>query len=268
MQMLDTLDLSVADIHSNLSAISTDLSNVSGTAAASAASLSALQALADDLNTSVALLKQAGRGLLGPGSGGFVGGGHFNTANGDWAFVGAGSSNLAQGHLSAVVGGAGNTANGQKAVVLGGSNSYATGAYSLAFGQSADAFHNYSGVLSFTRDDSDFCTSAGEDTLTVCADNGLYVNGVNMMQARCSLRFFLRLRFRFRFHSCVRRFRFRFRFLLSLRLCLRSSIFALCFRFPLVALSLSPFAFPFCLFFSSASTFLVRFSLFRCSLFS
>jgi hypothetical protein len=118
---------------------------------------------------------------------GTVAGGSSNTASGDWAFVGAGEFNLALGDLSSVTGGTLNTASGYASTVLGGEGNDAIGGWSMAMGSEASATHDYSGVMSFRPGASGPCSSVDERTLTVCADNGLIVNTVNVLDVSVRL---------------------------------------------------------------------------------
>jgi hypothetical protein len=112
---------------------------------------------------------------------GTVAGGQFNVAAGNWAFVGAGEVNYASGNFSAVTGGVENTASGYASAILGGDGNQANGAGSMAMGTHADALHDYSGVMSFSVTP---CSSYDDYTLTVCAPNGFFVNGVNVEDVR------------------------------------------------------------------------------------
>ena len=134
----------------------------------------------------------------------FIGGGFGNLVDGDNGFVGGGEANLVHGRHGSVGGGKGNTiAAGAAMGVIGGgqlnsvlaSYSYIPGGvgntvaseYSLALGNFASNQHDGSGVFSFTSDSNNVCLSQNEDALSICATNGVYINGEYLVIADWAL---------------------------------------------------------------------------------
>ena len=79
-------------------------------------------------------------------------------------------------------GGQNNMASGYASTVVGGSWNSALGAKSLAVGYNASALNAASAVLGFDSSGGS-CSSAGIGTVTICADNGLVVNGVDVVSS-------------------------------------------------------------------------------------
>jgi hypothetical protein len=77
---------------------------------------------------------------------------------------------------SSVSGGYNNSAGGESSSVAGGESNSASGAASFAVGAKAKATHNNAAVLSFDAPNG-ACYSAGDNTVTVCASGGLFLNG-------------------------------------------------------------------------------------------
>merc|ERR1719223_1363764 len=125
-----------------------------------------------------------------------IGGGSSNTASGEFSTIGGGFSNSANGYGSTVGGGNGNTASGRNAAITGGQWNTVSGADSVAIGSYGTAEDSNAAVLSFNTNTtgctsnscSARCTSQGAGTVTICADNGLYVdnslfvNGEDLME--------------------------------------------------------------------------------------
>ena len=125
-----------------------------------------------------------------------IAGGHSNTVRGNWSSIGGGRGNVvlagqaatvSGGELNAahaayatVSGGASNTASGKWSCVTGGTRNTAIGAASLAQGTGALAQHAAAAVLSFSMLNST-CESAGNSTITLCADNGVFLNGQQVL---------------------------------------------------------------------------------------
>ena len=127
------------------------------------------------------------------GDGAVIAGGVFNQAAGRWSTISGGRNNTLQSaSMSSVIaggkhnsvdaafaviaGGQGNVAAGTWSVVGGGAGNSALGANSLAQGTAAVAEHNWAAVLSFSAS-NETCRSPTNSTITLCADNGVFVNG-------------------------------------------------------------------------------------------
>ena len=61
--------------------------------------------------------------------------------------------------------------------ILGGQHNTASGEGSMAFGSNGNATDAYSAVLSFDSTGT-ICDSQGDGTVNICADGGLFVNGM------------------------------------------------------------------------------------------
>jgi hypothetical protein len=105
--------------------------------------------------------------------------------------------NYAGGNQSTVSGGQSNTAEGHFSAVLGGSCGSADGDFSVAIGVGAEASKTSSVVISATNNNSPItdansascsadsqtfipCEAQGPNTVTICAPEGLYLNGVKI----------------------------------------------------------------------------------------
>ena len=72
--------------------------------------------------------------------------------------------------------------------VSGGINNIASGAYAFVAGKNGRAIHTDSAVLAFDggnlagfpADGNGECVSQGDKTVTICASNGLYLNGFKL----------------------------------------------------------------------------------------
>ena len=104
-----------------------------------------------------------------------IGGGSWNFATGQHSEIGGGSSNQASGDFASIVGGLDNAASGTASTIAGGLYNVASGSGSLAAGVNASATHHASAVFSFTQGQA--CASTDESTVTICAANGLFING-------------------------------------------------------------------------------------------
>ena len=105
-----------------------------------------------------------------------IGGGLQNTANGKYAVIDGGHGNIATGELSSISGGANNVAFGNLAFVGGGHSNTVHGAQSVIIGAFGVASHHSAAVFSFSPNNAS-CFSNGNSTVSVCASNGLFVNG-------------------------------------------------------------------------------------------
>jgi len=104
-----------------------------------------------------------------------VAGGFENLASGYSSGVFSGGYNVALGESAVVVGGQFNQAAGFFSSVGNGQNNSALGDNSFVVGQSGLAKHHNSVV--FAVDSVNSCESHGENTLTICAPNGVMMNG-------------------------------------------------------------------------------------------
>ena len=111
-----------------------------------------------------------------------VGGGSENMAVGVGSVVGGGVRNTVHGDACAALGGRGNTARGFAASIGGGEENTVLGSTSFAVGHHAMANFSRTGVLAFGLTNAT-CSSAGDSTVNVCADNGFFVNGVRLDNA-------------------------------------------------------------------------------------
>ena len=108
--------------------------------------------------------------------GAVVGGGEYNVVGGAHGVIGGGDYNSVDAVFAVVGGGQENVATGNWSVVTGGTRNSALGTNSLAEGSGAVASHHAAAVLGFSATNST-CHSAGNSTITLCADNGVFVNG-------------------------------------------------------------------------------------------
>ena len=146
-------------------------------------------------NTGLGVYTTISAGLMNTASGGWstVGGGYNNDAHGAYSTVCGGIYNTALGYFATVCGGGGlgkapygqgdntsavNLAMGDYTFVGGGTGNSALGAYSAVIGFKGVASDTHSLVLGFSHNGS--CHSRGESSVTVCADNGFFVNGVRI----------------------------------------------------------------------------------------
>lgn len=134
---------------------------------------------------------EGGGAVLGGANGlasnlGAVAGGYNNTASGIASFVGGGFANEASGDLAFVGGGEANTASGQCASIAGGSSNAVSGDSSAAIGLNAAVVHDHALVINLKP--AAPCNSKGDNTVNICAPNGVFVNGVELTGDRRQLR--------------------------------------------------------------------------------
>jgi hypothetical protein len=116
-----------------------------------------------------------------------VGGGQLCITEAGFSTVGGGKQNKASGYASTVGGGYANTASGMLSAIPGGTANIVSADNSLALGSNGEAGDPYAAVLSFDSSGAT-CTSQGEGTVNICADNGLhvdsslFVNGEDLME--------------------------------------------------------------------------------------
>ena len=122
----------------------------------------------------------------GAANAGAVAGGYNNTAVGIVSFVGGGSENEAYGDASFIGGGLANTASGECALIPGGYSNAVSGDNSVAMGKNAAVAHNHALVISLKP--AATCNSKGDNTINICAPNGVFVNGVELAADRRQLR--------------------------------------------------------------------------------
>ena len=118
-------------------------------------------------------------------------GGLSNKASANFSVLIGGKENTASGVFASVAGGFGNEANGTSSFIGGGILNTVVGDDSVAFGSFSRVLHDSSAVFSFseyTFGDHDheggYCDSVGNNTVTICADNGLFVNGAEVAMLR------------------------------------------------------------------------------------
>ena len=114
-----------------------------------------------------------------------VAGGFANTAAGPGTFVGGGGAvgldgapNRATGDFSSILGGFSNDAFGNASTVLGGFGHTVSGFASVALGANTHVSHKHAGAFGFGSLEP--CYSAGAHTLSICAEGGLFVNGMEI----------------------------------------------------------------------------------------
>jgi NADH:ubiquinone oxidoreductase subunit F (NADH-binding) len=118
-----------------------------------------------------------------------IAGGNRNKATQAYAVVSGGLYNTAANYAVAS-GGKNHKALGQNAAITGGRWNTVSGADSVAIGSYGTAEDSNAAVLSFNTNTagctsnscSARCTSQGEGTVNICADNGLFVNGEDLME--------------------------------------------------------------------------------------
>lgn len=80
-------------------------------------------------------------------------------------------------------------ASGNYSAVLGGHDNIVSGIFSFGLGRHVRATHDQAGVISLLASDNVSCDSAGDNSLSICADNGVYINGVGLDMAMMESRF-------------------------------------------------------------------------------
>ena len=105
-----------------------------------------------------------------------VSGGFFNYGGGHGAIVSGGTHNVVNGSFAAVAGGQHNEAAGNWSFVGGGWDNSARGTGSMAQGSGATALHDFAAVMGFSTTNRS-CQSVNDSTISLCADNGVFVNG-------------------------------------------------------------------------------------------
>ena len=105
-----------------------------------------------------------------------VGGGAGNAADRRGCVVSGGQRNIAQGAFAVVSGGQDNFALGNWSTVVGGTRNSALATGAAALGIGAVASHTSAAVLSFAGA-NETCRSAGNSTITMCAPDGVFING-------------------------------------------------------------------------------------------
>ena len=109
-----------------------------------------------------------------------VGGGRKNKAEGAMSDVGGGELNIAAGEFSYSGGGVCNAANGNFAVTIG-SGAKADSASSIVL-NAKPSTRTVSNGADCTASDYT-CTDNGAETVSICAPNGLFLNGVEVQAA-------------------------------------------------------------------------------------
>ena len=108
-----------------------------------------------------------------------ISGGSMNSAANSHATVAGGYQNTAAGKFSVVAGGTSNAALGMWSFVAGGRNNQVLGADSLVLGSNGFVSHDSAAVFSYNSSSS-ACSSSGDNTVTICASGGLYLNGARV----------------------------------------------------------------------------------------
>ena len=93
---------------------------------------------------------------------------------------------MASGDAAAVSGGGSNTAQGDCAFVTGGVGNLVSGDDSVAIGLNAAVVHDHALVMNLKPLSA--CNSKGDNTINICAPNGVFVNGVELTTSRRLLR--------------------------------------------------------------------------------
>jgi hypothetical protein len=109
-----------------------------------------------------------------------VSGGAYNEASEVYTAIGGGFGNEAEAPGATVDGGQNNTASGFSSTVAGGDFNTASGVSSFVVGYHGSALDDDSAVFAFTGSAATGCRSQGAGTVSICAPNGLFVNGVNI----------------------------------------------------------------------------------------
>ena len=117
-----------------------------------------------------------GRFNFANGSDAVVAGGSYNSVLGEAASVGGGNANEAEGAFAVVGGGEGNAAVGNWSSVSGGFLNSAMGLYSLAQGRNTFVEHDFAAALGFSSQNQT-CRSHSRSSISMCAENGLFLNG-------------------------------------------------------------------------------------------
>ena len=115
-----------------------------------------------------------GQGNRAAALGATISGGALNAATDSYATAVGGYANAAEGGYSAVAGGSFNVASGQWSFIAAGWGNRATAIGSATLGSMGTASHEYSAVLAFANET---CLSNGHKTVSICAENGLFLNG-------------------------------------------------------------------------------------------
>lgn len=117
--------------------------------------------------------------------------GNSNQANGASSVILGGESNIASGENSVIGAGFNNTASGHNSAILGGRSNIASAESGTVVGTQGVAWQKGQVVISAVREqvarqgsqyDAAWCYGeGGEDTVTTCAPNGVWLNGVNLI---------------------------------------------------------------------------------------
>lgn len=105
---------------------------------------------------------------------------------GSCSTVAGGRHNYASGYGSTVAGGGadddtktnGHMASGLFSSVLGGHDNTASGDYSVAVGKKVRVSHANAAAIGLASSLDTPCESVADSSLNICAENGLYVNGI------------------------------------------------------------------------------------------
>ena len=104
-------------------------------------------------------------------------GGNLNTASADGAVVVGGGAVITTSYNRDFTGG--NLAAGINTFVAGGSFNTATGAHSMCLGSKTSVSHDFSAAMGFAA--SATCSSISAGSVNVCVDNGMFINGDNVV---------------------------------------------------------------------------------------
>ena len=126
------------------------------------------------------------------GFGAAVSGGAENTALQGWSTVGGGRANIASSPMAVVAGGSFNAALGEASMILGGSFNSVDGSGSMGLGTRTSVTHSNAAVLGF-HSTTDICSSMQNYSVSICAENGLFVNGQRLDNATAAHRVWLQM---------------------------------------------------------------------------